>query len=237
MDTSSLHRRTNLCQDGFMTGPEARTSRRTDALSRERIVTAAIELLDDGGEHALTVRALSSHLLTGRGALYHHVSGMDELLAAAADHVVEGATEQAATGADPQWQLRAFAVGLFDAIGTHPWVGTQLSRDPLQPAVFRLWKSIAVQLQRLGVNGRARADAGGALTNYILGSAAQYGAGARRVPDRAARQSYLDDLAAAWSEQDSDSVVAEAVLQLREHDDRDQFLAGIDIFLTGIRGR
>lgn len=221
----------------FMTGPVVRAPRRTDALSRERIITAAIELLDAGGENALTVRALTSHLATGRGAIYHHVSGMDELLAAAADEVLEQVTDQTAAGGDPQSELRALAVGLFDAIGAHPWVGTQLSRDPSQPAVFRLWKSIAVQLQRLGVQGRARADAGGALANYILGAVAQYSAGARRVPDQAARQSYLDNLAAAWLEQDSDSLVDEAASQLREHDDRDQFIAGVDIFLTGIAGQ
>src|SRR5579859_7821537 len=45
-----------------------RAERRTDALSKERIVEAAIEILDADGENALTFRALSARLATGAGA-------------------------------------------------------------------------------------------------------------------------------------------------------------------------
>src|SRR5512142_2964988 len=65
-----------------------RIARRTEALSRERIVAAAIDILDDGGEGALTVRALAARLATGSGAIYWHVADKNELLAAAADEVI-----------------------------------------------------------------------------------------------------------------------------------------------------
>ena len=39
--------------------------RRNQVLSREQIIDAAIELLDEGGEDALTVRALTERLTTG----------------------------------------------------------------------------------------------------------------------------------------------------------------------------
>jgi AcrR family transcriptional regulator len=208
--------------------------RRYDVLSRQRIVEAAIEILDRDGEQALTVRALTSHLSTGRGAIYYRVAGMDDLLAAAADDVIRAATAPAAGDGGPKAALRGLSLGIFDAIDAHPWVGSQLAREPLQPAVLRIWKSIGVQLQRLGVVGSAAADAGGALANYIFGSAAQFAAGARRARNPAERQRHLDALAAAWTEQDGDQVVKEAASELREHDDRHQFLAGVDIFLRGI---
>jgi AcrR family transcriptional regulator len=44
-----------------------RAERRTDALSKERIVEAAIEILDTEGEGALTFRALTARLATGAG--------------------------------------------------------------------------------------------------------------------------------------------------------------------------
>lgn len=91
---------------GTMATPAARTPRRRDALSRDRIVEAAIDILDAGGERELTVRTLTSHLSTGRGAIYHHVSGMDDLLAAAADDVVRAATERAADSADASGRVR-----------------------------------------------------------------------------------------------------------------------------------
>lgn len=219
-----------------MPSPTAHGPRRTDALSRKRIVTAAIELLDRDGSGALTVRTLTAHLATGRGAIYHHVASMDELLAEAADHVVVEVTGPATAAPDADTAIRALALGLFDAIDAHPWVGAQLSREPLQPAVLRIWKGLGAQLRRLSVNGPARSDAGAALVNYILGSAAQYAAGARRLPDEVRRQEYLEALASEWTAQDTDPLVNEAATQIRAHDDREQFLAGVDIFLTGIKG-
>ncbi len=220
-----------------MTTPTERTPRRSDALSRERIVQAAIKILDADGEQALTVRTLTSHLATGRGAIYHHVSGMDDLLAAAADDVVCAVTEHAADDADPSSALRGLSLGIFKAVDAHPWVGAQLAREPFQPAVLRIWKRIGVQLQGLGVAGSARSDAGAALANYIFGSAAQFAAGARRTRNETERRRYLEALAAAWIEQDGDQVVCEAGAELADHDDREQFLAGIDIILSGIATR
>src|ERR1700685_2726772 len=60
-----------------------RAARRTSALSRELIVQAATEILDAEGETALTFRALTRHLSTGYGAIYHHVTDKSDLLASA----------------------------------------------------------------------------------------------------------------------------------------------------------
>ena len=217
-----------------MTIPTVRAPRRLDALSRERIVRAVIEILDAYGEQGLTVRTLTSRLATGRGAIYHHVSGIEDLLAAAADDVVGAAIMPTADQFDPEPALRGLSLAIFDAIDAHPWVGAQLAREPLQPAVLRIWKCIGRHLKILGITGAAASDSGAALANYIFGSAAQFAAGARRTHDPAARQKYLDALAAAWTEQDADPIVHDAVSELRDHDDRQQFLAGIDIFLRGI---
>jgi len=218
----------------FMTGPVPRNPRRTTALSRERIVEATIEILDTAGEGGLTVRALTARLSTGRGAIYHHVVNKDELLAAAADGIISRVLAEVDSDEDPKRAIRTLSLGIFQAIDEHPWVGTQLSREPWQPAVVRIWKGIGVPLQRLGVTGSARSDAGSALVNYILGSAAQHAAGPRRVPHGAARPEYLRALATKWTQEDPDPLVHETAALLREHDDRDQFLAGVDIFLAGI---
>ncbi|MET3425165.1 AcrR family transcriptional regulator [Actinoplanes tereljensis] len=204
-------------------------TRRTDALSRARIVEATIELLDTAGESALTVRALTAHLATGRGAIYHHVATKDDLLAAAADGVIGRVLAEVGGDGDPAPAIRALALGIFTAMDAHPWIGSQLSRDPGQPAVRQIWTSLGSQLARLGVTGPARVDAGSALVNYVLGAAAQHAAGARRAPDAAARQEYLQALAATWAGEDPD-----AAALLRDHDDRAQFLAGVDIFLAGV---
>ena len=200
-------------------------------------MAASIELLDAAGEEGLTVRALTAHLATGRGAIYHHVTSRDDLLAAATDGIVGAIVDAGAPHADgdgsPRQALRVLALGIFDAIDAHPWVGGQLSRQP-QPAVFRLWGRVGALLQDLGVTGTALSDAGSALLSYVLGATAQYAAGARQVPDPAARERYLEALAAQWAGSAADPLAQEAASRLLEHDDREQFLAGVDIVLAGI---
>lgn len=218
-----------------MAGSAERGPRRSDALSRERIIAATVEILDVVGEGELTVRTLTDHLSTGRGAIYHHVSGKDELLAAAADDVIGQVMAGVPRDQEAEPTIRALALSIFDAIDVHPWVGTQLSRKPLQTAVLRIWTCIGTQLQRLGVDGAHRSDAGSALVSYVLGSAAQYVAGPRGVADEADRKAYLERLASVWIEHDPSPVAGEAANQLVEHDDREQFLAGVNIFLVGIK--
>ena len=49
-------------------------------LSRDRIVTAAVEIVDEEGPDALTMRAVAQRLGAGTMSLYRHVSGREELL-------------------------------------------------------------------------------------------------------------------------------------------------------------
>ncbi|HEY2265594.1 MAG TPA: helix-turn-helix domain-containing protein, partial [Streptosporangiaceae bacterium] len=135
-----------------------RAERRTDALSKERIVEAAIEILDADGENALTFRALSARLATGAGAIYHHVASKDALLATATNGVISRVVAEVDREAEPRAAIRALAVGMFDAIHTHPWVGTELSREPWQFATLQLLEGFGQQIMALGVPARAQFD-------------------------------------------------------------------------------
>lgn len=110
--------------------------------SRELIVQAATELLDAGGESALTLRALTVRLSTGYGAIYHHVADKGDVLAAATDDVITRVLSGTVTDTDPRETLRRLALGLFDAIDAHPWVGAELSRQPWRPALLDFYESI-----------------------------------------------------------------------------------------------
>jgi AcrR family transcriptional regulator len=222
-----------------------RPERRQEPLSRERIVGAAVELLDAVGEGGLTFRALAERLATGPGAIYWHVTGKAELLAAATDAVVAAAVavEPTASPASPQDGIRAVALGLFDAIEEHPWLATQLatqlSRSPGGPVTPRIFESIGRQVRALGVPEGSWFTAASALMHYILGAAGQNAAnaanpGARR-PD-VDRAEFLDAVSAAWKELDPDDYpFTRAVAdQVRGHDDREQFLDGIALILAGI---
>ena len=213
-----------------------RTERRADALSKERIVEAAIEILDTDGESALTIRALTARLATGAGAIYWHVANKNELLAAATGDVIARVMTEVVSGAEPREAIRAIALGVFDAIDAHPWVGAQLSREPWQSAMLQIFESVGGQLQALGVPERAQFDSASALVNYVLGLAGQYAAAARLLPRDTDRSAFLATLAARWAQLDPAKYpfVHQVATQLPEHDDREQFLAGIDLILAGI---
>ncbi len=231
-----LEQRSRYVKMVLMATRAQRAERRTDALSKERIVAAAIEILDSDGESALTFRALTTRLATGAGAIYWHVANKDELLAAAADDVIARAMAEPAGDAGPRDAIRVLAVGVFDAIDTHPWVGTQLSREPWQSAVMQIFEGIGEQLQALGVPGRAQFDCASALLNYVLGLAGQYAAGARLIPRDTDRSAFLATVADRWKQHDPGEYpfLHQMAAQLAGHDDRGQFLAGIDLILAGI---
>ena len=231
-----LEQRSNYVKMVLMATTAKRTERRTDALSKERIVEAATEILDAGGEGALTFRALAARLATGAGAIYWHVANKDDLLTATTGDIIARVMTEVVSDAEPRAATRAIALGVFDAIDAHPWVGAQLSREPWQSAVLRILESVGEQLQALGVPERAQFDSASALVNYVLGVAGQNAANARLDTPESDRSAFLAADAARWAHLDPAEYpfLRQVATQLREHDDREQFLAGIDLILAGI---
>lgn len=212
------------------------TERRTDVLSKERIVEAAIELLDSEGEGALTFRALTAHLATGSGAIYWHVANKNELLTDATHGVIANAVADPVGVRAPRRAIRAIALALYDAIDAHPWAGAHLSREPWQPAMGLIFENVGARLQGLGVPARAQFGCASALVSYIVGVAGQNAAHARLLSRNTNRTSFLASTVARWVQEDITKFpfVQQVAAQLRDHDDRDQFLAGIDLILAGM---
>ncbi|MEJ2859948.1 TetR/AcrR family transcriptional regulator [Actinomycetospora flava] len=218
-----------------MTSVTTPPRRRAEALTRGRIVEVAVELLDTDGEGGLTFRALARALATGAGAIYWHVANKDELLAAATDAVVADALATESAG-DPADRVRAVALGLFDAIDEHPWVAGQLSASSWQATSPRIFEIVGRQVRDLGVPHARWFTVTSVLVQYVLGAAAQNAANARILGPDVDRDEFLGAVSTTWEELDPDEyaftrTVAE---QMRSHDDREQFLAGIDLVLAGI---
>ncbi|MFH8732870.1 MULTISPECIES: TetR/AcrR family transcriptional regulator [unclassified Streptomyces] len=220
-----------------------RPQRRNQVLSRDQIIDTAIELLDAGGEGALTSRALTERLATGSGAIYYHVGSRDELLDTVTETVVTAALAARPTGAaaTPGDEIRVVALALFDAIAEHPWLATrlilQVVRNPVGPVTVGIFERIGRQVEALGVPQGSWFDAASTLVHYILGAVSQNahidGGSSAVVPDRA---EFLDASVTAWQELDpEDYPFMHAIVgQLGEHDDREQFLTGIAIVLDGL---
>jgi AcrR family transcriptional regulator len=216
-----------------------RAGRRTDALSREKIVEAAIGILDAEGESALTFRTLAARLSTGAGAIYWHVADKDELLAIASDHVLTRTFDALPQEPEPGRAIRVLALAMFDMIDIHPWIGTQFFREPWQLSMLLVVEGIGGPLQRMGVPDEALFDCGSALLSYILGVAGQNAANARLPTKIMDREAFLADVADRWSKLDPQQFpfVRRIAEQLPGHEDRQQFVAGIDLILAGIEAR
>jgi hypothetical protein len=128
---------------------------------------------------------------------------------------------------------------MFDAIDAHPWVGSALTRAPGQLPMVRILERMGQQVRSLGVPDEEQWATVGALLNYILGVGGQNAANGQLARMRGIdRSNFLEAVATAWSQLDPDEYpfTRSIAAQLRTHDDRMDFLAGIDLILRGIRG-
>jgi AcrR family transcriptional regulator len=217
---------------------KARSSQRREGpLSRDRIIAASIELLDRSGERGLTFRTLSERLSTGPGAIYWHIDNKSDLLTAACDAIVARTMNARLVGATPEATIRALALGLFDAIDAHPWVGSALTLAPGQLPTVRLLEGIGQQVRALGVPDKEQWATVSALLSYILGVGGRNAANGQLARARKLdRSKFLDAVSTAWSELDPEQYpfTRSVAGQLRVHDDRMDFLAGIDLILSGM---
>jgi AcrR family transcriptional regulator len=220
-----------------MTKTTRRTQRGEGALTRAAIIDAAIMLLDSTGESGLTFRALAAVLATGAGAIYFHVANKDDVLNAACDTIVAQALDGASDARTPQERLRAIGLGVFDAIDAHPWVGAELARAPGTLPMVRILEGIGQQVGAMGVSGDMLWAATSTLFSYIVGVAGQNAANARMGQERAIdREAFLEAMAEQWSRLDPDAYpfARSMAKRLRNHDDRADFIDGIELILNGI---
>ncbi len=220
----------------------ASRGRQRSSHSLEAILETAITLLDESGEAALTFRELAARLGGGVGSIYWYVAGKDELLDRATDAVmgeVLAACEPHTQEPDPVESLRAMSLLLFGAMLEHPWVSNYLLRNvDLQPQAIRLYERFGQQLQRLDLSSRQRFWALSALLNYVIGAGAQLapergGGGRQPGPDRAEIEVYAD----GWRALDPQEFpfVHEVADIFAQHDDADDFRAGLVMMLSGLR--
>jgi len=137
----------------------------------------------------------------------------------------------------PEETIRAVALGMFDVIDEHPWVGSAItSVEGLSPIV-RILERIGQQVRALGVPDKEQWAAVGTLMAYILGVSRQNAANGQLARTRGLdRDDFLTAVSAAWSQLDPEKYPFTRSIagQMRDHDDRVDFLAGVDLILEGI---
>ncbi|WP_208430983.1 TetR/AcrR family transcriptional regulator [Aeromicrobium sp. S22] len=219
-------------------GPRRRASH-----SMEAVLNEAVSLLDEAGVPALTFRALAGRLGGGVGSIYWYVSGKDELLDLATDHAVGpllAELEARPDADDPIDELRTMAVRMFDAIVVRPWLAAYFMRNSLlQPNTMRLYERLGQVTLRLDLTPRQRFHAVSAIVGYTVGTAADLGQEPPRevVDGEVGREEYLARFADLWRGLDPEQYpfVHQIADEFAHHDDKDQFRAGLDLLLAGLR--
>ncbi|MBN6040401.1 TetR/AcrR family transcriptional regulator C-terminal domain-containing protein [Amycolatopsis sp. 195334CR] len=205
-------------------------------ITKERIVAAALELLNDKGMDALTVRALATRLGVQAPALYWHVRNKQELLDEMSTFVMRRVTDAlSAVPPDAGWRanladyghiLRAEYLGYRD--GARIFSGTRLS-DPDVVKAKETW------LARFIEAGFTLADADDALdvvTAFVVGYVIEEQE--RAQSDETAPGRYSLAERDAWLGEGADLVKAAGRLR-DDHDTR--FERHLDVVLDGLAAR
>jgi TetR/AcrR family transcriptional regulator, tetracycline repressor protein len=145
------------------TEPEERTTGEAD----RRLVTAALELLDQVGLDNLTMRRLADHLGVRSASLYWHVRDKDQLLDLIADEICGEIAPPPSTGT---WKgdLMAMAYSFRAVLLRHRDAATVLANTlPLGPNRLRLADWLLSALLKAGYDEPVAARAGLLFTDYV----------------------------------------------------------------------
>ena len=91
-----------------------------EALSRGRILDAALRLVDEEGMGALSMRRLGAELAVNPMSIYHHLPGKGAVISGLVELVFSGMRVHYSDGSPWQDQVRAWAETYRDLVRSHP---------------------------------------------------------------------------------------------------------------------
>jgi AcrR family transcriptional regulator len=151
-------------------------SRGRPALPVDRILTAALELLDEQGAEALSMRSLAQRLGSGTATLYRHFASRSELVSMVIDHVLGEVELESDRVAELPWQQACilFAQYMFDGLSRHGNVAPLLVEyTPMGPNALTIRERCLKVLLDKGFPPAVAAHAYATLARYVLGFALQ----------------------------------------------------------------
>jgi AcrR family transcriptional regulator len=164
-------------------------------LSRERIVAAAVELLDAQGVGGLTMRRLADRLGAGVMSLYWHVNNKEGVFDLALDSVLEyRRPPHMAESQDWRKEVLHLLEDWRVIMLRHPWSTSLLPRQVLGQNILGRLELLSKTLSSAGV---ADADLNAAiwsLWNYVMGATITRASFDLSAKDRADAQQRLEHL-------------------------------------------
>lgn len=210
---------------------------RKPRLSRERIVGAAVELLDAEGVEGFSMRRLAARLDAGVMSTYEYVRSKEDVLDLAVDAVI-GEIEPADATAPWREALTRQLGQSREVMKRHPWIPSLMAVRPLLgPNSLARSEVFYAALVRAGLRGPRLIAAVGSLTYYVQGFVAVENIWRDWMRDpteenelRRQAQEYIDRLAELYP------TLAQHA-QLGDDDFDGQFRLGLNIVLDGIEAQ
>jgi AcrR family transcriptional regulator len=137
-------------------------------LSRERILSAALELADEQGIEALSMRKLGQALGYEAMSLYNHVANKDDLLDGVLDLVLAEMEPPDVNGGLAA--IRHSSLAAHDALKRHPWAAGQLmAPGRVRPARLEFMNALLGALRNAGFSAETTYHAYHVLDAHIVG--------------------------------------------------------------------
>jgi AcrR family transcriptional regulator len=205
-----------------------------EPLSRERIVSTALRLIDDVGLDRLSMRRLGSELGVDPMAVYHHVPNKEALLEAVVHQVFSGMPPPPPDG---PWQdrVRRWAETYRAVAQDHPNLVLRIVSDPAVVAVAAVLANEALYaaLDAAGLSPGEVVRAADLVVDYVNGFALGQVAAAH------ASAAAVEAFQAALEAQPADAIPVQRRLlgEAGTGEYRDSFRFGLDVILAGLAAR
>lgn len=201
-------------------------------LSRDRVLSAAVSLADEGGIESLSMRKLAGALGVEAMTLYYYAANKDDILNGIVDIVV-GEMKPATQGGDWKAALRQSAISAHEALLRHPWACPfMMSPARIRPARLRFIDAALRTIAEAGFSATLTYLAYHAFDSHILGFTlweVGYSAGMAEPPNFT--PDFLETLPVEYPH-----LVRHAEQHLTRsdlHDDVGEFEFGLDLILDG----
>jgi AcrR family transcriptional regulator len=214
------------------TDARPRMAVRASRLSREQLARAAVEIVDQHGVEALSMRRLAETLGVGTMTLYGHVRSKDELLDLVLDEASGGGRPAPREG---HWreQLRQLMHGAHDNLNAHPGlVAIRMTRPIVRPDALRFGEHGMRILHSAGFEAREAAQAFRLLFTYVFGYA---GLSPRAAAEEARRHAAVAIAGLPADEYPHLTAAAEAFSTAMAGEE--QFEYGLERILDGLEAR
>jgi AcrR family transcriptional regulator len=206
-------------------------------MSVERIVSAAIEIIDRDGLQGLSMRTLAIALDTGTATLYRYIQSKEEVLVEALDAVLGEIhlPEEFSSATSWRAQVATMANALRDGLVAHPNITPLLAGSvPIGPNALVGREAMLAVLLDAGFEPSLAARTYLAIVHYVIGFvlAENPDSSAYATNQKRSLKRYYQRLAAG-----SFPRIVALADELTARDTDQEFVFGLDLILDGIERR